>query len=192
MKTNKRKGKKAMWIAVLVPLGIIALVAGSVGAGFSIMKHEYGGRPEILKSSLDNPDKVLVVYQPSMTPASSDVAHSIAKGLNDIGYEVTLNTPGKHLSSDISSYFIVVFGSPNYGGSPGEPLLNYMKRIEDFTGKRVLLFSTSGRAEGRLEFDKMEALLLGMKPYRTIKLAAAETEKNIEAAYQFGVDAGGQ
>jgi flavodoxin len=192
MKTNKRKGKKAMWIAILVPLGIIALVAGSVGTGFSIMKHEYGSRPEILTSSRDNPDKALVVYQPSMTSASSDVAHSIAKGLNDAGYEVTLNTPGKHLSSDISSYSVVVFGSPNYGGSPGEPMLNYLKQIEDFTGKRLLLFSTSGSADGRLEFDKMEALLHGMKPYKTIKLAAAETEKNIKAAYQFGVDAGGQ
>lgn len=191
MKTNKRKGKKAMWIAILIPLGIIALVAGSAGAGLSVMKHEYGSRPEILKSSRDNPDKALVVYQPSMTSASSDVAHSIAKGLNDVGYEVTLNTPGKHLSTDISGYSVVVFGSPNYGGSPGEPLLDYIKRIGDFTGKRLLLFSTSGSAEGRLEFDKMEALLHGMKPYGTIKLAAAETEKNIKAAYQFGVDAGG-
>jgi len=192
MKINKRKGKKVMWIAILVPVGIIALIAGSVGVGFSIMKHEYSARPEMLKSTSDNPYKALVVYQPSITSASSDVAHSIAKGLNDAGYEVTLNTPGKHLSSNISSYFIIVFGSPNYGGSPGEPLLNYMRRIEDFTGNRILLFSTSGRAEGRLEFNKMEALLHGIKPYKTIKLAAAETEKNIEAAYQFGVDVGAQ
>ena len=109
-----------------------------------------------LESKSKNPDKALVVYQPSITSASSDVAHSIAKGLNDADYEVTLNTPGKHLSSDISSYSVIVFGSPNYGGSPGEQLLIYMKRIEDFNDKRILLFSTSGSAEGRLEFDKME------------------------------------
>jgi flavodoxin len=180
-----------MWIAILVPVGIIALIAGSVGAGFSIMKHEYGDRSEMLRSKTNNPAKALVVYQPSITSASSDVAHSIAKGLNDAGYEVVLNTPGKHLSSDISGYFIVVFGSPNYGGSPAEPLLDYMKRIEDFTGKRVLLFSTSGSAEGRLEFDKMEALLHGMKPYKTVKFAASESEKNKVTAYRLGVEVAG-
>lgn len=180
-----------MWIAILVPVGIIVLIASSVGVGFSIMKHEYGDRREVLMSKSDNLEKALIVYQPSLTPASSDVAHAIAKGLNDAGYEVTLNTPGKHLSADISDYAIVVFGSPNYGGSPGEPLLNYMKRIESFTGKRAILFSTSGSAEGRLEFDKMEALLHGVKPYKTIKFAANETEKNKTTAYKFGVGCGG-
>lgn len=192
MKINKRKGRKAMWIAILVPVGLIVLIVGSVGVGFSIMKHEYGARPEVLKSASNNSEKALVVYQPSITTASSDVAHAIANGLNDDGYEVTLNTPGKHLSVDISRYSLVVFGSPNYGGSPGEPLLDYMKRIGDFTGKRVLLFSTSGSAEGRLEFIKMEALLHGTNPYKTIKLAVGETEKNKAAAYQFGLSGAGQ
>ncbi len=192
MKTNKGKGLKVMWTAIFIIVGIITLIAGSAGIGISIMKHEYGAKPEVLKSTSDNPDKALVVYQPSITSASSDVAHSIAKGLNDSGYEVTLNTPGKHLSADISDYSVVVFGSPNYGGSPGEPLLNYMKQIEDFTGKRVFLFSTAGSAEGRLEFDKMEALMHGIKSDNIFKIAAAETEKNINAAYEFGINAGGQ
>lgn len=60
------------------------------------------------------------------------------------GRTITLNTPGKHLSSDISGYSIVVFGSPNYGGSPGEALLNYMKRIEDFTGSGYSSFLRPG------------------------------------------------
>jgi flavodoxin len=192
MKTHKWKEKKAMWIAILVLVMTIALIAGSVGVGFSIMKHQYGERLEVLRSASDNPVKALVVYQPSMTSASSDVAHAIAKGLNDAGCEVTLNTPGEHLSADISGYSIVVFGSPNYGGSPGEPLLDYMKRIEGLTGKKVLLFSTSGSSEGRLEFDKMELLLHGMKPYKTIKLVAGETEVNKVTAYQLGGDAVGQ
>lgn len=192
MKTNRRKGRKAMWIAILVPVGIIALIAGSAVAGFSIMKHEYGDRREVLKAASGNPEKALVVYQPSVTSASSDVAHAIAKGLNDGGYEDTLNTPGKHLSADISGYSVLVFGSPNYGGSPGGPLLDYMKQIRDFNGKRVLLFSTSGSAQGRLEFDKLEALLHGIKPYETMKLAAGETEKNKEKAYRLGMAAAGK
>lgn len=45
MKTNKRKGRITMWIAILIPVGIIALIAGLVGMGFFIMKHEYKARP---------------------------------------------------------------------------------------------------------------------------------------------------
>jgi flavorubredoxin len=192
MKTNRRKGRKAMWIAILVPVGIIVLIAGAVTVGFSIMKHEYGDRREVLKAATANSEKALVVYQPSITSASSDVAHAIAKGLNDGGYEVTLNTPGKHLSADISCYSVVVFGSPNYGGSPGKPLLDYMMQIRDFKGKRILLFSTSGSADGRLEFDKLEALLQGMKPYKAIKLKASDTENNKETAYRLGAATAGK
>jgi flavodoxin len=188
-KTGKRKGWKRM---LVVFAGIILLIGAAVAGGLSLMKHEYGDRMEILKSASETPQRALVVYQPSVTAASSDVAHAIAKGLNDAGYEVTLNTPGKHLSADISGYSVVVFGSPNYGGSPGEALLNYLKQIDDFTGKRILLYSTSGRAAGRLEFDKLEALLQGVEPYQTLKLAAGETEKNKAAAYQLGLDAAGQ
>lgn len=181
-----------MWVALGIVGGIIVLIVASVRVGFSIMKHEYDARPEVLLSTGEPHKKALVVYQPSVTEASSDVAHAIAQGINGAGYEVTLNTPGRHLTDDISDYSIIVFGSPNYGGSPGEPLLNYMKRIEDFSGKRICLFSTSGSAEGRLEFEKMEALLQGIKPYNTIKLAASDAEANIVTAYQFGQDAAGQ
>jgi flavorubredoxin len=146
----------------------------------------------VLLSTSEKPVMALVVYQPSVTSASSDVAHAIARGLNDAGCEVTLNTPGEHLSADISGYSIVVFGSPNYASSPGVPLLDYLKRIKDFTGKKVILFSTAGSAEGRLDLEKMEALLQGVEPYDTIKLAAGETEANKETAYQFGVDLVGQ
>ncbi|MBP7401060.1 MAG: flavodoxin [Clostridia bacterium] len=181
-----------MWTALFVLIGLLVLVAGSAGIGFSIMKRGYGARPEILKAASGEAVKALVVYQPSVTSASSDVAHSIAKGLNEAGAEVTLDTPGDHLSSDISGYSIVVFGSPNYGGSPAQPMLDYLNRIDDFSGRQVLLFSTSGSAEGRLEFDKMEALLHGVKPENTLKIAAAEVGRNMDAAYRFGADAVGR
>lgn len=77
-------------------------------------------------------------------------------------------------------------------GDRTEILKSAFAAPEDFTGKRVLIFSTSGSAEGRLEFDKLEALLHGMKPYKTIKLAASETEKNKATAYRLGLDTGRQ
>jgi hypothetical protein len=64
-----------------------------------------------------------------------------------------------------------------------------MKKVGDFAGKCVILFSTSGIAEGRLEHEKMTALLGGVKPYAVVKLAFTETDKNKAVAYQLGIDA---
>lgn len=177
---------------LFVIAGIFVLLGASIAGGFALMKHEYSDRTQILKSESASAMKALVVYQPSITSASSDVAHAIAEGLNHAGFEVTLNTPGKHLSADISGYSVIVFGSPNYGGSPCEPLMDYMKRLEGLTDKRVLLFSTSGSAEGRLEFDKLETLLHGIKPYKIAKYQASEGEQNKVAAYQLGIEAAAQ
>lgn len=186
---KKRNRRKRFQTVLIVITGFVLLLVVSVAAGLSLVKHVYSDRNEVMKSIVANPQRALIIYQPSVTSAASDVAHAIAKGLNDAGCEVTLNAPCKNLSADISGYSIVVFGSPNYGGSPGHALLDYLNQIEDFSGKRILLFSTSGNPEGRLEFDKMEAALHGSEPYKMFKLAAGEIEKNIAYAYQLGVDA---
>jgi flavodoxin len=190
MKTIKRR-KKNMLIAIIIPVGIVALLAASVAGGFSLMKHEYSERTQILAGAQGAEKKALVVYQPSVTSASSDVAHAIAQGINDSGYEVKLSNPGKHLSADISDYAVIVFGMPNYGGSVVEALSNYIKKIDDFSGKRVILFSTSGRTGDMPELEKLSALIHGAKPYKAVKYQASEGEKNKASAYQLGVDAAG-
>lgn len=176
---------------IFVIAGIVILLGALVAGGFALMKHDYGDRTEILKSLPETSNRALVVYQPSVTPASSDVAHAIAKGLNDSGFEVLLSTPGKHLSTDMSDYSVIVLGSPNYGGSVAEPLTNYVKQISDFTGKKVILYSTSGGVEIMSELEKLKELLHGAEPYKLVKFQFNETEKNKAAAYQLGVDAAG-
>ncbi len=190
MKTHK-KGR-ALKITLITIASLVILIAAMVGGGMAVMKHEYGDRTEVLKSTSAQTEKALVVYQPSLTEASHDVAYSIARGLNDSGYEVTITNPGKHLSTDISKYGIIVFGSPNYGGSVAEPLSEYIRRIDDFTGKRVILFSTSGGTDIMPELEKTAALLHGTKPYSMVKYPFTEGEKNKAAAYQTGVEAARQ
>ncbi len=180
-----------MLIAIIVPVALIAIAGASVAGGFALMKHEYSDRTEIFASTSDAPKKALVVYQPSVTSASSDVAHAIAKGLNDSGYEVKLSNPGRHLSADISPYSVIVIGMPNYGGSIVEPLSDYIGKIDDFSGKRVILFSTSGGIGNMLELEKLAALIHGAKPYKAVKYQASKMEENKSASYQLGVEAAG-
>jgi hypothetical protein len=63
-----------------------------------------------------------------------------------------------------------------------------MKKVGNYTGKRVILFSTSGVAEGRLEHENMMALLGGVTPYAVVKFVFTKTESNKAIAYQLGLD----
>ena len=187
---HKKRGRKGLKIVIIVIVGFVLLLGASVAGGIALMQHTFGDRTEIMQTMAADPERALVVYQPSVTSAASDTAYAIARGLNDAGFEVTLNTPGAHLSTDISRYSVFVFGSTNYGGSPGQAMLDYMHQLDDVGEKRLLLFSTSGSTEGRLEFDKMEAALRGTKPYDTIKLAVGDIDQGLGSAYQFGFSAG--
>jgi flavorubredoxin len=187
----KGRTRKKVLIAMIITVSLITIIGALVAGAFALMKHDYGDRTEILEASSEMTKKALVVYQPSITSASSDVAHAIAAGLNDSGFEVKLSNPGKHLSADISAYSIIVFGMPNYGGSVVEPLSDYIQSIDDFSDKRIILFSTSGGISNMLEIEKLAALLGGAEPYKAVKYKSSEGEKNISAAYQLGVEAAG-
>lgn len=186
---GKKKRRKVILSIIII---LIVLLAAMISGGVALPKHYYGDKTEILKSAAAQTEKALIVYQPSLTSASHDIAYAIAGGLNASGYEVTVSYPGEHLSTDISAYSIIVFGSPNYGGSVAVPLTEYVKQIDDFTGKKVILFSTFG-LDGSIksELDKLEALLHGIEPYATVKYRFNEDETNNAAAYQLGVDAAG-
>ena len=181
-----------MQYIIISIVSVVVIIVASVAAGFTLINHEYKERTKILESTQASPRMALVVYQPSITPASSDVAHAIAKGLNDSGFEVKLTTPGKHLSTDISAYSVVVFGSPNYGGSVAVALSNYVDRIDDFSGKTIILFTTSGRIDNMLELEKLALLLHDVTPYEVVKFEANDTEHNKAVAYQLGVDTANQ
>lgn len=150
--------KKGLKIMKRVFLGFIVLL-------FSIMllfswfvkgnSKEYGHNAKILRQDNISNKKALVVYQPSRSKLTEQIAEQIARGIKDEGYEVTINYPGKHMTDDISQYSIIVFGSPVYVGETSSTLADYMKSIKDFSNKKILLFATGAQLENN-ELDKME------------------------------------
>lgn len=149
-----------------------------------------GSKEEILSSSQQSPKKALIIYQPSKSDISSRIAHQIAKGINDGGYEVTLNYPGDHLSADISQYSLVVFGSPVYAEEPSKALTDYMSKIKDFSSQKIVLYST-GSFTGSFKndgLDTMEKSLNGIKAYKKIKFYTSAKKENDTIAYGLGKD----
>jgi len=182
------KGSK---VGLKIFVGLVAFIAViAIGAFIwynwvvSANDKEYSSEPEVL--SVQNSDKkALVVFQPSRTNFTSDMAHQIAKALNDNGYEVTINKPGKELSTDESKYSVLVFGTPVYVKEHSPVLEEYMKSVNSYSQKKILLFST-GMEEEKSELNKLEGFLKGEKAALKIKFLSDNKDKNNDLAYEAG------
>lgn len=162
-----RKISKIIGLVLLAFMALL-IVTALIFAWFAkANSRDWGDSAQILKSDRKNPKKALVIYQPSRSGATSAIAGKIAQGINDAGYEVTINYPGKHTSIDISQYSIVAFGSPVYFAQTSSALTNYVKSLKDFSNKKILLF-TVGQLKDE-ELDKMEQLLGGAKAAEKVK-----------------------
>lgn len=151
----------------------------------SVNNRSAGSKEEILNGSQQASKKALVIYQPSKSDISSQVAHQIAKGLNAGGYEVTLNRPGDYLSNDISKYSVVVFGSPVFAGQISKALTNYMSKAKVSSSNKIVLYST-GSIQQTTELDNMEKFLNGSKAFKKVKFYTSAKTKNDKLAYDLG------
>lgn len=110
--------------------------------------------------TLSGPDpsrRALVVYQPGLSARPREVALGLARGLNDAGFSVTVNRPGKHLPTDLSSYQVVAFGSPVYAGQASPALKRYVKSVTAHGGALVLF--AVGSDPDKNEADHLAALV---------------------------------
>jgi flavodoxin len=130
--------------------------------------------------------KALIVYQPGITGFTHEMAHQIAAGLNDKGYEVMLNHPGRFLSSDVSQYSLVIFCSPVYSGQPSRALSDYMSTVKTSPSCRIVLISTGG-FKYYMELDAMERSLRGTKAYKKVKFITGDSG-NDRSAYHLGLE----
>ncbi|NLY91373.1 MAG: hypothetical protein GX081_07170 [Firmicutes bacterium] len=135
-----------------------------------------GNKEQVLPGKGERPRKALIIYQPGLTKITSRRAQELAAGLNAGGYEVTLNHPGKHLTTDLSGYELVIFGSPTYAGQLTKALTNYMAQVcpglAKATGEtpRIVLFATGG-LEQTEEFDRLAELLTGLNVVKMVKFS---------------------
>jgi flavorubredoxin len=189
MKTKKVISRRMRVIVILICIAVfIAVIAVSVNIGQSLTKKIYGDCREVLKGAA-GAQKALIVYQPSVTKASDEAAHALARGLNDSGYEVTLNSPGGHLSADISEYSVVAFGFPVYGSNVPEALKTYIRRVSDFSGKKILIFATAGLSDKPGAELGQILELINTEPYANAKWFCNDKEKILTEAYEMGLNA---
>lgn len=167
---------------ILLGISIIIMITMVTTVNFLLASKKGNNEKKI--SSKNSGKKALIVFQPGLSQATSKAAEQIAKGLNKGGYEIILNNPGQHLSTDISKFELVVFGSPTYGGQVSKVLTQYMSEIKDFSFSKVILFTTGLNANVTAELDTMESFLKNAKAYKKVKLNSAQKES--KEAYELG------
>lgn len=172
---------------------ILGVIAAFMITGFvllnrltTVFSSSAGNHPQVLRSSAGSGRKALVVYQPSaLSDATEKTALQIAKGLNKDGYQVTVNHPGRYLSTDLSGYAAVAFGSPVYGGKLSPVLLDYMKNVTLAPSQKALVFDT-GAADTSPELDDAASLLRGGTVAKA-KVIVSDSRKE-QKAYRLGAD----
>lgn len=174
---------------LLIILGVFAafMITGFVLLNrlTSVVNHSAGNHPQVLNGTPSG-QKALVIYQPSaLSDVTEQTVFQIAKGLNKNGYQVTVNHPGRYLSTDLSGYAVVVFGSPVYGGKLSPVLLDYMKNVTLTPSQHVLVFDT-GAADTSPELDDAMAALHGGTVTKA-KLTTSDNQKE-QKAYRLGTD----
>ncbi len=134
-----------------------------------------------------NGKKALVVYQPSLSKVSNTIGESVAKGLNEAGYTVTVSYPGEHLSGDVSAYDVIAMGSTVFAAQPSKLILEYAAKMEQAAGKKVLLYSMGGAAE----MPELDTIASNIKDNVQVKRQKIlSSDKNAaQAAYAFGLSA---
>ena len=177
---------------LFIGLGLVVLFIAAM-LFFFVLIHsnntEKGNKTVILNTNSAPHSKVLIVYQPSlMTDSTKNIAYDLAKGLNSKGYDVTIAYPGKYLSTDLSSYKVVVFGSPVYIGQTSSVLNDYIKSVKNLKDQRILLFVTGG-ADDSEQLNSLEKLFTNTES--PMKMSFKYNDKdNKTKAFNLGAEIG--
>lgn len=160
-------------------IGFVGILVLSVGGTVAVVNYiptrlstQYSNTPQ--HYTVTKPvGKALVIYQPAWTDCTKDAADALAKSLQGKGYDTTVNYPGSFLPRNVSGYDVLVFGTPVYN-SKGSPLVvDYIKSLGGFSGKKVILFTTGSTTplEKDRAYDGIESSVKGMTEMQRIKFS---------------------
>ncbi|WP_160687522.1 hypothetical protein [Clostridium sp. C2-6-12] len=143
----------------------------------------------IMKSEKPNGKEALVIFQNSRSEFPREIAASFATGLNNKGFNVTVNTAGDFLPKDVSKYDVVILGGAVLAGNLGTPLQEYAKDIQSFGNAKVFLYSTGAGLDNLDELNNLE-VLLSKKPEQKVKFLYSDKENSKTKAVSLGEDFG--
>ena len=100
----------------------------------------------------------LIVYHPGGSGFQETLNHAFADGMVSNGWRVEITTASRQAPSDLSSYDLLVLGSPTYEWRPSARIQRYLGQLGDLGGQpTVVIISGAGYTE--LSLPTMEDLV---------------------------------
>lgn len=143
----------------------------------------------VTKAENSNGKEALIVYQNCRSNFPKEIASSIAAGLNNKGYTVTLNTAGDFLPKDVSKYDIIVLGSATLAGNVGKPLKKYAESIKNYSNSKIILYSTGADMNNMKELDQLSSLL-SKESAQKVKFDYSKKDNSKDKAVSLGKEIG--
>jgi len=149
----KTRGKRIVLVILLTILATLIL-----GSAFLFYKINSDVISKIKVLNPQGENKALVIYHPGLSDFQRKVTLAFANGLVSSGWRVEVTTASSRAVADLSSYDLLVLGSPTYGFKPASSIQRYISRVGDFQGKQtVVIVTAAGSAGGSLAI--MEKLI---------------------------------
>lgn len=123
----------------------IILAVALIFAAVEFISYDMNNRAvifEILQPHGDVVGNALVVYDPSITGNTKNVAGIIAGDLQARGYEVDLAGIKSITVFNTSKYDIIIVGGPIYAGNASDAVKSYLKMLKPVYGTKIAVFAT--------------------------------------------------
>lgn len=134
-------------IAIIVVVVLIVGFFGTVGILFVI-----GHTPHVSDVQVSNPEGnagvAFVVYQPGISNFQEKVTNAFVDGLISNDWRVEITTASSQTPTDLSSYDLLVIGSPIYSDTPARPVMDYVSNVGDLEGMNTVILLTGGAGTG--------------------------------------------
>lgn len=126
-----------------------------------------------------------VVYHPGRGSFHRRVIAGFVEGLVTNGWRVEVVTASAQAPTDLSSYDLLVLGSPIYWFAPSWTIQRYLRRLPDLGGQRTVTIITGLGAAGRSSAT-MEKLVLAANGHLVKSLLLYRMRPNDEQNYVNG------
>ncbi|MDG6222144.1 MAG: hypothetical protein IAX21_08625 [Candidatus Bathyarchaeota archaeon] len=142
----QKKWKQILLIAILA---FVVIVAGVLGFILFKINSDYTSDLEVMNAN--GTESVLIIFHPGLSSFMEDTVQAFADGLVENGWRVEITTASSQAPTDLSSYSLLVLGSPVYADGPSATIQRHVERIGELNGIDTVLLVTSGGSDGGAE-----------------------------------------
>jgi len=124
--------------------------------------------------------RALVVYHPGISDFQEDVTFALVDGLVEGDWACDITTAHRSAPEDVSSYDVLVLGSPTYAWKPASPMQRYVSRLMGAEGKPALLLLTAaGTIAGAFDVFAAEVEAIGGVVVETLPILQAAPNEEL-------------